>query len=94
MVIDRISGSLNSDIRIVRVCNHTADDSTPYFNNQYEVVLGCGSNFFFQPVVIGVSVLNRERLLIGIQVTMPLMLFVLIVYQRSTLEWTVPIRLV
>ena len=60
------SGSFNKQIRIIRVCN---DSVANEFNNQYELTLGCdGSNGFFSPTVLGVSVINEETLLIAISV--------------------------
>ena len=64
IVTDATSG--NDELRIVRVCNSTADSGNIYFNNQYEVVLGCDGNTFFQSTIKGVSVLNGETLLIVI----------------------------
>ena len=64
IVLDSTSG--NDELRIVRVCNSTADSGNIDFNNQYEVVLGCDGNSFFPPTVKGVSVLNGETLLIPI----------------------------
>ena len=64
IVTDATSG--NDELRIVRVCNSTADSGNIYFNNQYEVVLGCDGNTFFPPTINGVSVLNGEILLIAI----------------------------
>ena len=56
----------NNQLRIVRVCNSTADSGNIDFNNQYEMVLGCDGNTFFAPTIKGVSVLNGETLLIAI----------------------------
>ena len=64
IVTDATSG--NDELRIVRVCNSTADSGNIDFNNQYEVVLGCDGNSFFAPAIKGVSVLNGETLLIAI----------------------------
>ena len=64
IVLDTTSG--NHELRIVRVCNSTADSGNSDFNNQYEVVLGCDGNSFFAPTIKGVSVLNGETLLIAI----------------------------
>ena len=64
IVLDATSGN-NNEVRIVRVCNSTADSGND-FNNQYEVVLGCDGNTFFAPTIKGVSVLNGETLLIAI----------------------------
>ena len=64
IVTDSTSG--NDELRIVRVCNSTADSGNIDFNNQYEVVLGCDGNTFFAPTIKGVSVLNGETLLIAI----------------------------
>ena len=64
IVLDATSG--NDELRIVRVCNSTADSGNSDFNNQYEVVLGCDGNSFFAPTIKGVSVLNGETLLIAI----------------------------
>ena len=64
IVIDATSG--DDELRIVRVCNSTADSGNIDFNNQYEVVLGCDGNTFFQSTIKGVSVLNEETLLIAI----------------------------
>ena len=63
IVTDSTSG--NDELRIVRVCNSTADSGND-FSNQYEVVLGCDGNTFFAPTIKGVSVLNGETLLIAI----------------------------
>uniref|UniRef100_A0A1X7URZ8 Sema domain-containing protein n=1 Tax=Amphimedon queenslandica TaxID=400682 RepID=A0A1X7URZ8_AMPQE len=52
-------------LRIIRVCNDSAGDG---FNNQYELTLGCdGNNGFFNPTLIGISVINGETLLIAIR---------------------------
>ena len=64
IVLDATSG--NDELRIVRVCNSTADSGNSDFNNQYEVVLGCDGNTFFAPTIKGVSVLNGETLLVAI----------------------------
>ena len=64
IVLDTTSGS--DELRIIRVCNSTADSGNIDFNNQYEVVLGCDGNTFFAPTIKGVSVLNGETLLIAI----------------------------
>ena len=57
------SGS-NRRLRIIRVCNDSAANG---FNNQYELTLGCdGSNTFFNPTLIDVSIINEETLLIAI----------------------------
>ena len=54
----------NTQIRIIRVCN---DSIANGFNNQYELTLGCdGSDSFFSPTVLGVSVIGEETLLIAI----------------------------
>ena len=59
IVLDSTSGN-NDELRIVRVCNSTADSGNIDFNNQYEVVLGCDGNTFFAPTIKGVSVLNGD----------------------------------
>ena len=64
IVLDTTSG--NDELRIVRICNSTADSDNIYFNNQYEVVLGCDGNTFFGSTIKGVLVLNGETLLIAI----------------------------
>ena len=66
VVLDSIDNAGNDEVRIVRVCNSTADSGNIDFNNQYEVVLGCDGNTFFVPTIEGVSVLNGETLLIAI----------------------------
>ena len=66
VVLDSIGNTHNDELRIVRVCNSTADSGNIDFNNQYEVVLGCDGNSFFAPTIKGVSVLNGETLLIAI----------------------------
>ena len=66
VVLDSIGNTGNDELRIVRVCNSTADSGNIDFNNQYEVVLGCDGNTFFAPTIKGVSVLNGETLLIAI----------------------------
>ena len=58
--------SSNDELCIVRVCNNTADSGNIDFNNQYEVVLGCDENAFFDPTMKCLSVLNGETLLIAI----------------------------
>ena len=65
IVLDSTSGN-NDELRIVRVCNSTADSGNIDFNSQYELVLGCDENTFFAPTIKGVSVLNGETLLIAI----------------------------
>ena len=65
IVIDAASGN-DDELRIVRVCNSTADSGNIDFNNQYELVLGCDTNIFFAPTIKSVSVLNGETLLIAI----------------------------
>ena len=64
IVLDATSG--NDELRIIRICNSTADSGNIDFNNQYEVVLGCNGNTFFALTIKGVSVLNGEILLIAI----------------------------
>ena len=66
VVLDSIGNTGNDELRIVRVCNSTADSGNIDFNSQYEVVLGCDGNSFFAPTIEGVSVLNGETLLIAI----------------------------
>ena len=62
-VVSDPSGN-NRRLRIIRVCNDSIANS---FNNQYELTLGCdGSNAFFNPTLIDVSVINEETLLIAI----------------------------
>ena len=57
------SGSFNKQIRIIRVCN---DSESNEFNNQYELTLACGTNLF-NPMVLAVSVIDKETLLIAIR---------------------------
>ena len=66
VVLDSIGNTGNDELRIVRVCNSTADSGNIDFNNQYEVVLGCDGNTFFASTIKGVSVLNGETILIAI----------------------------
>ena len=64
IVLDTTSG--NHELRIVRVCNSTADSDNIDFNNQYEVVFGCDGNTFFVPTIKGISMFSGETLLIAI----------------------------
>ena len=65
VVIDPPTSGVNNRIRIIRVCNDSAANG---FNNQYELTLGCdGSNAFFNPTLVSVSVINEETLFIAIR---------------------------
>ena len=65
VVNDPPTSGANRRLRIIRVCNDSAANG---FNNQYELTLGCdGSNAFFSPTLIDVSVINEETLLIAIR---------------------------
>ena len=63
VAFDPSSGS-NRLIRIIRVCN---DSIANGFNNQYELTLSCGGTNLFSPTVLGVSVIDKETLLIAIR---------------------------
>ena len=64
VALDEISSPANNfEIRIIRVCNDTANG----LNNQYELELGCNNmHQFFDPSHISVSVLNGVTMLLGI----------------------------
>ena len=65
VVNDPPTSGVTRRLRIIRVCNDSAANG---FNNQYELTLGCdGSNDFFNPTLIDVSVINEETLLIAIR---------------------------
>ena len=65
VVNDPPTGGATRRLRIIRVCNDSAANG---FNNQYELTLGCdGSDAFFNPTLIDVSVINEETLLIVIR---------------------------
>ena len=64
VVNDPPTSGINRRLRIIRVCN---DNAANDFNNQYELTLGCdGNNAFFNPTLLGVSVINEKTLLLAI----------------------------
>uniref|UniRef100_A0A1X7UU68 Sema domain-containing protein n=1 Tax=Amphimedon queenslandica TaxID=400682 RepID=A0A1X7UU68_AMPQE len=66
VVNDPPTSGVNRRLRIIRVCNDSA--AADGFNSQYELALGCdGSDSFFNPTLINVSVINEESLLIAIR---------------------------
>uniref|UniRef100_A0A1X7TYR3 IPT/TIG domain-containing protein n=1 Tax=Amphimedon queenslandica TaxID=400682 RepID=A0A1X7TYR3_AMPQE len=65
-VNDPPTSGVNRRLRIIRVCNDSA--AADGFNNQYELTLGCDDKeSFFNPTLLGVSVINEETLLIVIR---------------------------
>ena len=58
------SGSFLKQIHIIRVCNDSVANG---FNNQYELTLSCDGTNLFNPIVLGVTVVNEETLLIAIR---------------------------
>ena len=65
VTIDPPVQGTTKQIRIIRVCNESAAND---FNNQYELTLGCnGQDSFFNPTLLGVSIIGEELLLIAIK---------------------------
>ena len=65
VVNDPPTRGVSRQLRIIRVCNDSAANG---FNNQYELTLSCdGSDTFFSPTLIDVSVINEETFLIAIR---------------------------